>query len=253
MVSRCIFCRKEEETRDHIFWYCNYIEIIWSWLGGIFNFINPRSFEDVLQLANNKSPAIKELWRLAAFITMKELWFLRNECIFDKGKYDLNVTKNKILQVISDSDIRMKANMWNSQYDLQVLKKFGLKTRRVKNMKIKEVFFQLPEQGKILLCCDGASRGNPGMAGYGVVGRNCTSEFVIAISGGLGISTNYYAEVFAILIAGEWAIHNGFHDLVFRTNYKTVINAFQSQQTTLVCIYKMGKDLCRSVFLELYS
>ncbi|XP_026378643.1 uncharacterized protein LOC113273089 [Papaver somniferum] len=214
MVSRCIFCKKEEETRDRILWYCNLSKIIWSWLGGIFNLINPRSFEEVLQFSNNKSPAIKELWILAAFITMNELWFLRNECIFDKGKCDQ----------------RLNPIMWNSQYDLQVLRIFGLKTRSVKSMIIKEVFFQLLEQGKLLLCCDGASRGNPGTVGYGVVGRNNTGEFVIAISGGLGISTNYYAEVFSVLITGEQVVHHGFHDLVFRTDSKAVINAFQSQK-----------------------
>ncbi|XP_026436553.1 uncharacterized protein LOC113334533 [Papaver somniferum] len=118
MVSRCILCRKGEETRDRMLWYCNYSEIIWSWLGDIFNFKNPRPFEDIFQLAKNKSPAIKEIWLLSAFVTMKELWFLRNDCTYGKGKCDLNATKKRIMKVISDSDIRMKAHMWNSQYDL---------------------------------------------------------------------------------------------------------------------------------------
>ncbi|XP_026419865.1 uncharacterized protein LOC113315829 [Papaver somniferum] len=118
--------------------------------------------------------------------------------------------------------------MWNKQYDLQVFKHFGLKTRSVKSMIIKEVFFQLPDQGKLLLCYGGASRGNPGCAGYGFVGRLSSGDFVIAISGGLGISTNYYAEIFAILMAGEWEIHHGFKELVFRTDSQAVINAFQS-------------------------
>ncbi|XP_026459296.1 uncharacterized protein LOC113359954 [Papaver somniferum] len=179
---------------------------------------------------------------------MKELWFLRNECMFDKGKCDLNITKKKIMKAISDIDIRMKPNMWNNQYDLQLLKKFGLKTRRVKSIIIKEVFFQLPSQGKLLLCCDGASRGNPYIADYGIVVRNHTGEFVIAISGGLGISNNFDAEVFAILIAGEWAVHNGFHDeLVFRTNYKADINAFQSRKLPWFAITRWEK-ICATVF-----
>ncbi|XP_026417047.1 uncharacterized protein LOC113312511 [Papaver somniferum] len=241
MVSRCILCRKEEETRDHILWYCNYSEIIWSWLGGIFNFKNPRSFEDILQLAKNKSLAIKEIWILSAFITMKELWFLRNDCTFGKGKCDQKVTKEKITKAISDSDLRLTAKMWNKQYDLQVLKFFGLKTRGVKNLIIKEVFFQLPEHGKLLLCYDGASRGNPGCVVYGIVVRINTGDFVIPISGGLGISTNYYAEIFAILMAGEWAIHHVFKDLVFRTDSKDVISAFQSNKLPWFVVTRWGK------------
>ncbi|XP_026452123.1 uncharacterized protein LOC113352526 [Papaver somniferum] len=227
MVSRCIFCRKEEETRDHILWYFNYGEIIWRWLGGNFNFKNPRSFDDVFHLAKNKIPAIKEIWLLSAFITMKELWFMRNECIFGNEKCDLNVTEKKIKQVLLYNEIRLTANMWNKQYDLQVLKRFGLKTREVKCMSIKEVFFQLPEQGKLLLFCDGDSRGNLGNAGYGVVGRLSSGEFLVAISGGLGVSTNYYAESFAVLIAGEWALNHGFNKLVFRTDSKEAISVFQ--------------------------
>ncbi|XP_026399512.1 uncharacterized protein LOC113295390 [Papaver somniferum] len=224
----CIFCRREEKTREHILWYCNFSEIIWSWLGGIFNFKNPRSFEDICQWEKNRAPAVKEIWLLSSFITMKELWFLRNECTYGNGKCDQNVTKKRIQQAIVDSDLRLKENMWNKQYDLQLLKQFGLKTRSVKSMVIKEVFFQLPEQGKLLLCCDGASRGNLGYAGYGFVGRLSFGDFVIAISGGLGISTNYYAEISAILMAGEWEIHHGFKVLVFRTDSQAVINAFQS-------------------------
>ncbi|XP_026434044.1 uncharacterized protein LOC113331564 [Papaver somniferum] len=185
MVSRCTLCRKEEETRDYILWYYNYSEIICSWLGGIFNFKNPRSFEDILQLAKKQESCYKRNMAI--------------KCIY---------------------------NYEGTLYDLQVLKYFGLKTRGVKNLIIKEVFFQLPEQGKLLLCCDEASRANPGCAGYGIVGRLSTEDFVIAISGGLGISTNYYAEIFAILMAGEWEIHHGFNELVFGTDSKVVISAF---------------------------
>ncbi|XP_026428508.1 uncharacterized protein LOC113324404 [Papaver somniferum] len=137
--------------------------------------------------------------------------------------------------------------MWNKQYDLQILKYFGLKTRGVKNLIIKEVFFQLSEQGKLLLCCDGASRGNPGCAGYGIMGRINTEEFLIAISGGLGISTNYYVEMFAILMAGEWEIHHGFNDLVFRTDSKAAISAFQSNKLPWFAVTRWEK-ICAAVF-----
>ncbi|XP_026419884.1 uncharacterized protein LOC113315849 [Papaver somniferum] len=113
-------------------------------------------------------------------------------------------------------------------------------------MVIKEVYFQLPKQGKLLLCCDDASRGNPGYAGYGFVGRLSSGDFLIAISGGLGISTNYYAEIFAILMAGEWAIHHGFKDLVFRTDSQAVINAFQSNNLLWFAITRW-ENICVEV------
>ncbi|XP_026399254.1 uncharacterized protein LOC113295118 [Papaver somniferum] len=177
---------------------------------------------------------------------MKELWFLRNECTYGKGKCDHNATKKKIKQSIADGDLRLTTNMWNKQYDLQILKTFGLKTRGVKNLIIKEVFFQLPEQGKLLLCCDGASIGNPGCAGYGILGILSTGEFVIAISGGLGISTNYYAEVFAILMEGEWVIHHAFNEIVFRTDSKAAISAFQSNKLPWFAVPRWEK-ICAKI------
>lgn len=147
---------------------------------------------------------------------------MRNECVYGNGKCDSNSSKMRIMKIISDSEIRLKTRMWNNQYDLQVHKYFGMKTRSVKTLKVIEVFFHLPDQGKLLLCCDGASRGNPGISGYGIIGRNYMGDFIIAISEGIGVSTNYYAEIFAILIAGEWAVNNGFRDLVFRTDSQSV-------------------------------
>ncbi|XP_026419764.1 uncharacterized protein LOC113315723 [Papaver somniferum] len=241
LASRCIFCKKEEETREHILWYCNFSEIVWKWLGGIFSFRNPRSFGEILQYASQKSPAVKEVWILTSFIAMKELWFLRNECLYDNGKCDALVIKNKILKTISESDIRMKAMMWNIQYDLQVLKSLGLKSRKVKSLIVKEVFFTLPLPGQILLCCDGASRGNPGTSRYGIVGRDSNGGFIIPISGGLGISTNYYAEIYAVIIAGEWAIQNDFFNIVFRTNSMAVIHAFINQKLPWFAIARWRK------------
>ncbi|XP_026438240.1 uncharacterized protein LOC113336778 [Papaver somniferum] len=182
---------------------------------------------DFLLDARNKILAVKEIC-LSAFITVKELWFLINECNFGNGKCDLNVTKKKIKQVMLDNDLRLTAIIWNTQYDLQIIKYFGLKTRKVKSMRTQEIYFKLPEQDKLLLCCDGAFRANPGNAGYGIVGRLSSGEFVVAISGGLGVSTNYYAEVFAVLMAVEWAMNKGFNKLVFRTDSKAAINAFQN-------------------------
>lgn len=55
-----------------------------------------------------------------------------------------------------------------------------------------ECRFSLPDENSILICCDGASRDNPGMSGYGFMVR-------YAESGGLGLATNHLAEVFAVI------------------------------------------------------
>lgn len=230
LASRCCFCKKEEESRDHILWYCNCSEIIWRWLGNMFNFINPSSFEEVFAMAKQTSPGNKEIWKVASFITIREIWFMRKKCIYEEEPCNLEGLKRRIIQLTRECEVRLKAPMWNSPYDLQMLKFFGLKSRKVNYTRVKEIFFQLPPQNQIVLCCDGASRGNPGVSGYGFIGRRHTGEFLIAFSGGLGISTNYVVEVLAILNAGEWAISEGHLEVIFRTDLAAVMLSFMKNK-----------------------
>ncbi|XP_026400174.1 uncharacterized protein LOC113296051 [Papaver somniferum] len=122
----------------------------------------------------------------------------------------------------------MTGNMWNSSYDLQVLKFFYLKCRRVKTTRITEIYFHLPNHPFILICCDGASRGNPGEAGYGFICILGNEEYMFAMSRGLGLATNFMAEFFAIICAGEWEINNNFLKVCFQTDSQAVMTAFQN-------------------------
>ncbi|XP_026450635.1 uncharacterized protein LOC113350723 [Papaver somniferum] len=141
LASRCLFCRKEEENLEHILWYCDYNEIIWSWLGGIFKFTNHKSLEDTLQFARNKSPAIKELWKVAALITLKEIWFLRNRIVYEEEEMKIDSLKQRILHFTKECEVRMAGKMWNSTYDLHILKTFKLSCRKVKITRIIEIYF----------------------------------------------------------------------------------------------------------------
>ncbi|XP_026455195.1 uncharacterized protein LOC113356302 [Papaver somniferum] len=119
--------------------------------------------------------------------------------------------------------------MKNEAYDLQILSFSGIKYKQTYNCNITELYFSLPELPKILICCDGASKGNPGEAGYGFVARNGgTGEFLIAVAGGLGVATYYFAELMAVICAGEWALQNGHREVVFQSDSKSAILGFQN-------------------------
>ncbi|XP_026377879.1 uncharacterized protein LOC113272221 [Papaver somniferum] len=49
-----------------------------------------------------------------------------------------------------------------------------------------------------------------------------------AWSGGLGIATNYIAEVMALVAAGEWAVSKHLLNVIFSLDSKEVIMAFAS-------------------------
>ncbi|XP_026448377.1 uncharacterized protein LOC113348737 [Papaver somniferum] len=106
------------------------------------------------------------------------------------------------------------------------------RSRMVKDLWVKmlepvECFWQPPMHNHLLLCCDGASRGNPGVAGAGVVARNSTIEVVGAMCVGLGIISNYMAELYSILIGLEWAVQWGYRDVLVRTDSSSVIKTLE--------------------------
>lgn len=82
-------------------------------MGDIFSFINPRSYDDVLELAKHKSKAVKEIWLVSASITLIELWFIRNKIGFEKAVPNMDAIKGRFLAFRKECDIRMKEGMCN--------------------------------------------------------------------------------------------------------------------------------------------
>ncbi|XP_026378447.1 uncharacterized protein LOC113272868 [Papaver somniferum] len=141
---------------------------------------------------------------------------------------------------------KIKSPMWNNTYDLQVLRSLGMKRRKVKGVRIKEIFFQLPPPNQILMCCDGDLKGNPGISGYGFIGITSSCEFLIVVAGGLGVSTNFFAEVLAILNAGEWAVSKVFQGVCFRTDSSVAISALQNNKIPCFVVNRWQK-ICASL------
>jgi ribonuclease HI len=60
---------------------------------------------------------------------------------------------------------------------------------------------------------DGGSRGNPGIAGYGVDVQDENGATVASLSQKLGIRTNNFAEYSALIAALQYALANGYDGL----------------------------------------
>ncbi|XP_026459775.1 uncharacterized protein LOC113360481 [Papaver somniferum] len=133
----------------------------------------------------------------------------------------------EIKRRIHDYECRLKGNMWGSSYERDILQLFLIQMRRMKQVRIIEIFFHLPNEDELLLCCDGASRGNPGNAGYGFVARNHSGMFVFAESGGLGFTSNYVAEYMANIRAMEWAVENQHFKLIIQSDSKDCITSLK--------------------------
>ncbi|XP_026416405.1 uncharacterized protein LOC113311822 [Papaver somniferum] len=211
---------------EHILWQCDFSEAIWHWLCGVFKCSCPRSFDEVLSLAKSKSPAVKEVWYICAFNIMVELWFARNVVIYEVEAPSVDKLKRRIYRCAKEGSFRMRGKKWGNMLDLHIMLHFGISGVKVKTVRVKQCFFAFPSQNQTLICCDGASKGNPGLAGIGFVARNHYGEHMGSASGGLGIATNYLAEVMDLIIAGEWAMSKGLLNVCFSLDSKVVIIAF---------------------------
>ncbi|XP_026416812.1 uncharacterized protein LOC113312267 [Papaver somniferum] len=237
---------------EHILWSCVFSEQLWHWMSGIFKCSKTTNFEEILNGAKGKSPAIKEVWNIWSFNITVELWFLRNSIIYEAVTINVEAFKQKIMRITKEGSIRMRGEMMGSVYDLQILLFFGISVIRSKAINVKQCFFKSPEVNQALICCDGASNGNPGMAGLGFVAKDNLSGSIGAASGGMGIATNYLAEVMALIVAGEWAINKHFQHVCFSLDSKAVLVAFSNNKVPWIVLsrWEQIKKLTRFITLR---
>jgi ribonuclease HI len=70
---------------------------------------------------------------------------------------------------------------------------------------------------------DGASKGNPGLAGYGVVLRNADGAIMGLEAGFLGETTNNVAELTGLLRGLQMALSKGHHRLILEGDSQIII------------------------------
>ncbi|XP_026433067.1 uncharacterized protein LOC113330473 [Papaver somniferum] len=87
-------------------------------------------------------------------------------------------------------------------------------------------FWNPPPRNVLLICCDEASRNNPGRAGAGVVARDANCNMVGAMSIGMVITNNFMEEVFGILVGLEWATQWGMQHILVRSDSISVVEVF---------------------------
>ncbi|XP_026383656.1 uncharacterized protein LOC113279166 [Papaver somniferum] len=132
--------------------------------------------------------------------------------------------------MVWEGGLRITYNKWDQNYDQDITLFFKLGTRSIKFQDIKVCHWQAPSFGVTLFCCDGASFGNPGLAGFGVVVRDHLCQVICTLTGGLGITTNYIAEVFVVTCAAELVVEWKLGSIIISSDSQKVINEFTSSK-----------------------
>ncbi|XP_026438584.1 uncharacterized protein LOC113337120 [Papaver somniferum] len=82
--------------------------------------------------------------------------------------------------------------MYNNEGDLRIMNYFRVQHRSSRVSTPVEVSWAPPNPGEIMICCDGASFGNPGHARAGVIFPDANSVVLGVLCVGLGWQTNLW-------------------------------------------------------------
>ncbi len=94
---------------------------------------------------------------------------------------------------------------------------------------------------KVIICADGAARGNPGPAAIGATLKDEKGNLIARISRRIGITTNNQAEYQAIIAALEKAISLGARCIEMKTDSELVVKQINGR-------YKVKKAVLRSLY-----
>ncbi|OVA06545.1 Ribonuclease H domain [Macleaya cordata] len=229
LASRCFLCHSDGEDDRHIFWDCKFVVDIWTWVIDLFGFrrpLDPLNFNNLVECATNRSAAIQDLWTAAITYVITEVWLHRNSCVFENKRTSSHRVKQKILANFLECSILMKSDMHNRVSDLMIFSSLKIIPRPVVSSVIHECFWIPPAIDQLKIGCDGCSRGNPGNAGAGIVLRDHRGSTLGAMAVGLGICTNFVAEVLAILLGLEWAKNLGWTNIWVTSDSQAAIRCF---------------------------
>ncbi|XP_006363531.1 uncharacterized protein [Solanum tuberosum] len=94
---------------------------------------------------------------------------------------------------------------------------------------------------------DGASKGNPGLAGAGAVLRADDGSFICRLREGLGVATNNAAEYRAIILGLNYALSKGFTSIRVQGDSKLVCMQIQGlwkvKNQNISTLYEQAKQL----------
>ena len=228
--SRCSLCNCDEETISHLFLQCNFSQLVWQSVlppGMALNL--PASISQLfvewskhLPGSMNKIPTLQRLWDSIPKNLCWQLWLARNKAIFKEQKaVSARVaakTIGMIVEKFASNNISLPDNVTAHHPYFEWCKTFlkeksplqpkfsspgtvPLRNSCAWEIRLSNKDFNnwLRDKNSYALFFDGASKGNPGVAGAGGILLDPGGQMVETFAWGLGVRTNNEAEWLALL------------------------------------------------------
>eukprot|EP00253_Pinus_taeda_P020461 PITA_20461 len=208
--SICLNCKKEEETVVHLMQLCPFSRKIWEKV----TFRCQKEGHELGDLNNTlrnwpqqpyQSNILNSLWQILPGIVMWNLWKEHNRRIFKNQSMDeqqvwkiinQNVQETLSIKCWTQEDFpsndKEQAIWHNWQINLQ---SSNSPTSNSSRQQDTPSIWSPPPINTYMLNFDGASKGNPGLTGYGGAVRNHQGQVLKVFFGSIGWNTNNVAEL----------------------------------------------------------
>lgn len=227
--SRCCLCNNDGETRDHLLINCPFAKKLWTNTKRTFNKsgIAPREFNELVFQWNKEvfqCRVVKRAWNLISGFVLWMVWKERNRRVFQNSAKEPEVIWGRAVELMQETILvdKWDGEDWKAnQVEQGILSKLNLKFEMVHHkhtsrhdMRIQSPDkFSYPRDNFVKLNFDGASKGNPGEAGFGGIFRDSNNQVRWIFADWGGEMTNSEAEFWALHQGLRIAVRNGYTNL----------------------------------------
>lgn len=249
-VFSCVFCNKNLESSKHLFLHCDFAYACQQWL---FEKLN-RSFVIGKDLLSHfrawpllfASSFYACLWIISPSIVIWNIWLERNNRIFKQTSSSLaevllriesSIFEVALSFIYKNLETLTSFSHWDGRVTrvwrmLSVLPSHGSILNKTNAISKRDFSCQKPPpQGHFKLNFDGASRGNPGLAGVVMVIYDHKVRIVQARCHVIGFKSNNCAKFFALSFGLDMAISLGIKDLIIEGDSMVIIQSVMKKKS----------------------
>jgi hypothetical protein len=237
--SWCHLCGIEEETQNHLLNLCSYSSCIWDHSASIMrtsdrNRTGIRETIEGWRESTFQSPILNRIWQLLPGFILWKIWKERNRRIFKSAsrnwqevwsKIHSNIKETIYLHHWMDQDLNcpMNEHLILNSWQLNFPPSLSVPSPGLTS-KTSPSHWEAPQRGFYKINFDGASKGNPGPAGYGAAIHNNKGEILHITARNLGHNTNNAVEIWGLLKGLQAAKEQGLSLLIVEGDSQIVIN-----------------------------
>lgn len=239
---RCEMCEENVETLNHIFIECTLISELWRRMATLLglqwsNFLTLDQLWRDWPNQEGVDHFIRQLVWMGSTILLWNIWNERNSRIFNQDRKDIHYIWQKTLANLVESVHHLLNHPQNvhQRWD-QVLQRLKINSAKENNLKGNVSICKMdrtrnwhpPPKDFGKVNTDGASRGNPGKASVGGIGRLSDGSPVFTFAENLGILSNNLAEGYGILRGLQEATKVGWEKVLVESDSQLMINLLKN-------------------------